>query len=100
MGLLGTVLKIAVGVALAGAAIYLTVKVINKQTIKKKLREEIENNEDFRDAFKAKIVKKSQNSISLDVLSSWDSVVAEDVQIKGEKIADDIRVGTEIPIYD
>ena len=100
MGLLGTVLKIAVGVALAGAAIYLTVKVINTQTIKKKLREEIENNEDFKDAFKAKVVKKSQNSISLDVLSSWDSLVIEDVQIKGEKVADDIRVGMEIPIYD
>lgn len=100
MGLLGTVVKLAIGAALAGAAIYLTVKVINKQTIKKKLQEEIENNEDFKDAFKAKVVKKSQNSISLDVLSSWDSVVVEDVQIKGEKVASDIKVGTEIPIYD
>lgn len=99
MGLLGTVLKIAIGAALAGTAIYLTVKVINRQTIKKKLQE-IAKNEDFKDAFKAKIVKKSQNSISLDVLSSWDSVVVEDVQIKGEKVSSDIKVGTEIPIYD
>ena len=32
----------------------------------------------------------------MDILDSWDNVVVSDVQLKGEKVASDIKVGTKI----
>lgn len=90
-----------VGVGLAGAAIYFIVKEINISSVKRKLQETILNTKEFKDvAFKAKIKKKAKKSISLDVLTSWDSVIVEDIEIKGESISDDINVGTVIMIRD
>ena len=46
--------------------------------------------------FSAKVTSKTENEISMDILDSWDNVVVSDVQLKGEKVASDIKVGTEI----
>lgn len=79
-----------------GAAISITIKVINKKNVKKALNDRFVNNEEFQNAFKAKVKEKAENAISLDVLDSWGEEVISDVEIKGEGIADDIQVGTEI----
>ena len=66
--MLGIILRAVLGFAglgLAGAAIYFIVKEINKTTVKRKLQEEILDNEDFKDAFKAKIKKKAKNPFLL-----------------------------------
>lgn len=101
MGLLSGILRIVMGVGalgLAGAAIYFTVKKINKKTVKDKLHKEFENNPAFKEAFAAKVKRKAEKSISLDVLNSWNSVIIEDIEIKGDEVADDINVGTVIEL--
>ena len=46
--------------------------------------------------FSAKVTSKTENEISMDILDSWENVVVSDVQLKGEKVTSDIKIGTEI----
>ena len=48
--------------------------------------------------FSAKVTSKTDNEISMDILDSWDNIVVSDVQLKGEKVSTDIKVGTEIAL--
>lgn len=50
--------------------------------------------------FSAKVTTKTDNEISIDILDSWNNIILADVQLKGEKIDNDIRVGTEILLYE
>ncbi len=101
MSLLSGIFRIVMGVGtlgLAGVAIYFTVKKITKKTVKDKLHKEFENKPAFKEAFVAKVKRKAEKSISLDVLNSWNSVIIEDIEIKGDEVADDINVGTVIEL--
>lgn len=101
MGILNFIFRTVLGfgvLGVAGAAIYFTVKKINKKTVRDKLHKEYENNPEFKEAFAAKVKRKAEKSISLDVLNSWNSVIIEDIEIKGDEVADDIDVGTIIEL--
>lgn len=99
VGVIGMVfrqfLKLA-ALAAISAGVYIVIKEINKKKLKETLQDKMKNNDAFQNAFKAKIKEKSDKSITLDVLSSWDSVVVEDVHVTGESVSDDIQVGLEI----
>lgn len=101
MGVFNFIIRTVLGLGVlgvAGAAIYFTVKEINKKTVRDKLHKEYENDSAFKEAFAAKVKRKAEKSISLDVLNSWNSVIIEDIEIKGDKVADDINVGTVIEL--
>ena len=48
--------------------------------------------------FSAKIKSKSEKEISMDILDSWNNVIISDVELKGEGVSKDIRIGMKIPL--
>ena len=88
---------IVIGVAV-GYGIYKLYKYNKTQTTH---NEKIEGDETiaFKEAFKAKVKACSKSAVSLDVLSSFDEKIDE-VEIEGDEVADDIKVGEEILLFD
>ncbi len=52
--------------------------------------------EDGTVAFTAHITNKTERNVTLDILDSWNNIVVPDVEIEGEKVSDEITIGTEI----
>lgn len=50
--------------------------------------------------FTACITNVTEKNVTLDILDTWDNIVISDLEIEGEKIADDINIGTEILLTD
>lgn len=96
---------VAGGIVIGGAAVgykYITRDTIKTETIEQLNRKEkIEGDETiaFKEAFKAKVKACSKSAVSLDVLSSFDEKIDE-VEIEGDEVADDIKVGEEILLFD
>ena len=46
--------------------------------------------------FTAYITNKTERNVTLDILDSWNNIVVPDIEIEGEKVSDEITIGTEI----
>lgn len=46
--------------------------------------------------FTAHITNKTERNVTLDILDSWNNIVVPDIEIEGEKVSDEITIGTEI----
>lgn len=98
--MLGLLAKIVLGVAFAGgvgAAVYGVYKLVTRDTIKEEVNEKIHEDDKFKDAFKAKVKKKSENNetVTVDILDDMDEPLG-DIDISGDEISSDIQVGEEI----
>jgi hypothetical protein len=99
--MIGLLLRVAVGViaaAATAAVVYTVYKKITKKTIVEEAKKQLEKNDVFEAALKAKIteVQKSQGTVTVDILDSWDNDVLTDVEVHGEEIANNLREGQEI----
>lgn len=101
MGLLNILFKAVLGsgaLGVVGLAIYATAKIINTRTVKEEIYAKFANNPEFNEAFAAKVKRKTEKSISLDILDSWNSVILKNVEIIGKEVDDEIKVGTIIKL--
>lgn len=103
--MLGLLLRVAVGVVFGAAtayAGYTVYKKITKKELVKEATKKIMDNDLFQDALKAKItaIEKSGCVITLDILDNFDKPILEDVDVHGEEIDNNIKIGQEIMLYD
>lgn len=99
--MLGLLFKVAVGVVAAAAAaavIYTVYKKVTKKAIIEEATKQLEENDLFQEALKAKIteVEKSSGVVTVDILDSFDDPILEDVEVHGEEIASNLHRGQEI----
>lgn len=100
--MVGLLFRVVVGVAaaavVAGTA-YTVYKRITKDNVKEEITKKLELEDDniMKKAFNAKIKQKSQNSVKFSILDEWDKPLTV-VDIQGDEIADDIRVGDVIDL--
>ena len=84
--------------AVTGAVVYTVyVNYITKQSALEAAKSKMSSSE-IRNAFKAKVKNKTSTSIKLDVLDAMSNSVCE-VDITGEEVASDIRIGDTIAMY-
>lgn len=101
--MLGLLLRVAVGVAVAavaGAAAYTIYKKITKKTLVEEANKQLIENDIFQQALKAKIieVERSSGTVTLDILDRFDEPVLEDIEVHGEEIDSSIKKGQKIKL--
>lgn len=101
LGLLARVIIGAVVAGAAGTAGYAVYKLLTRDKVKEEINEKLadEDSELFKNAFSAKVKKKQNESISVDILDKWDEPIA-DMDIRADEISDDICVGDIISLVD
>lgn len=101
LGLLARVIIGVVTAGTAGAAGYAVYKLLTRDKIKEEINERLadEDSELLKKAFAAKVKKKQNESISVDILDKWDEPIA-DIDIHADEISDDICVGDIISLVD
>ena len=101
IGLLFRVVVGIVAVGATGAVGYAVYKLITRDTVKEEINEKLtdDNSDLLKKAFAAKVKKKQAESITVDILDEWDTPIA-DMNISGDEVADDIYVGSIIPLVD
>lgn len=101
LGLLARVIIGAVVAGAAGTAGYAVYKLLTRDKVKEEINEKLadEDPELFKNAFSAKVKKKQNESISVDILDRWDEPIA-DMDIRADEISDDICVGDIISLVD
>lgn len=92
--MLGLLARVVIGVA-ASVAVYGVYKYITIDSAKTEINEKIKDNDEFQDAFKAKVKSKGGETISFTILDEWDEPLG-DVDLVGDEISSDIHVGDEI----
>lgn len=101
LGLLARVIIGAVVAGAAGTAGYAVYKLLTRDKVKEEINEKLadEDPELLENAFSAKVKKKQNESISVDILDKWDEPIA-DMDIRADEISDDICVGDIISLVD
>lgn len=101
LGLLARVIIGAVVAGAAGTAGYAVYKLLTRDKVKEEINEKLadEDSELLENAFSAKVKKKQNESISVDILDKWDEPIA-DMDIRADEISDDICVGDIISLVD
>jgi hypothetical protein len=102
--MLGLLARVVIGVALAGttgAVAYGVYKMITRDSAKNEINSRIEDDDKFKDAFKAKYKEKSANNetFTFEVLDEWDEPLG-DVDLNGDELSSDIQIGDEIILKD
>lgn len=100
--MLGLLARVVIGVVAAGAVggvSYGVYKLITKDSSKTEINEKIEGNEEFKEAYKAKVKEKKDNAVSYTVMDEWDEPLG-DVDLEGDEISSDIEIGDEIILKD
>ena len=98
--MLGLLARVVIGVAFAGAAgaaAYGVYKLLTRDNVKEEINSKVENNDAFKDAFKAKYKERSENgeTFTFEVMDKWDEPLGN-VDLHGDEIASDIEIGDEI----
>lgn len=96
--MLGLLVRVVIGVVTAragGKAAYGVYKYITRDSARSEINEKIEDNDGFKNAFKAKVKSKKNESISFSVIDEWDEPLGV-VDLDGDEISSDIEVGDVI----
>lgn len=99
--MIGLLLRVAVGVVAAAAAaavVYTVYKKVTKKAIIEEATKQLEENDLFQEALKARIteVEKTSGVVTVDILDGFDDPILEDVEVHGEEIATNLKKGQEI----
>lgn len=103
--MIGLLIRVAVGViaaAATAAVVYNVYKRVTKKEIIEEATKQLEENDLFKDALKAKIteVERSNGVVTIDILDSFDEPIMVDVEVHGEEIATNLKRGQEILLDD
>lgn len=103
--MLGLLVRVVIGIVAAGAAGaagYAVYKLLTRDTVKEEINEMLEDrdSEVFKKAFAAKVKKKQNESITVDILDEWEEPIATDMEVEGDEVSDEIHVGDIISLVD
>lgn len=89
--------RVVIGVVAAGVVggtAYGVYKLITRDSAKSEISSKIQDDDAFRDAFKAKYTQKKNEAFTFTVMDEWDEPLG-DVDLTGDEISD-IDIGDEI----
>lgn len=98
--MLGLLARVVIGVVAAGVAggvAYGVYKYVTRDSAKSEISSKIQEDDKFKEAFKAKYTQKKDEAFSFTVMDEWDEPLG-DVDIEGDEI--DIQLGEEIILKD
>ena len=91
----GTIFKVILGAAAIGAAVYVSVKIYKKITANR-IAEEARRK--YKEAFKAKIQAKKQNSVDVGIFDRNNNEIGEMTLQSQEGVDSSLRKGQVIPL--
>lgn len=100
--MLGLLARVVIGVVAAGVVgciAYGVYKLITRDSAKSEINTKIQDDDQFKDAFKAKFKQKKDEAFTFTVMDEWDEPLG-DVDLEGDEISSDIEVGDEIILKD
>lgn len=93
--LLARVIIGIVSVGVVGGAAYGVYKLITRDSAKSEITSKIQDDNIFKDAFKAKYTQKKSEAFTFTVMDEWDEPLG-DIDLTGDEISSDIEIGDEI----
>lgn len=90
--------KVIIGVAAigaGGAAVYGVYKLITRESARREINIRLQEEDIFKEAFKAKVIQKQEKSIGLEMLDSWDEPQGY-MHLDGDEVSSDIEIGDVI----
>lgn len=93
--LLAKVIIGVVTIGAVGATAYGVYKLITRESARKEINAKIQEEDIFKEAFRAKVIQKQEKSIGLKMLDSWDDPLGY-MRLDGDEVSSDIKIGDEI----